>query len=187
MVSRRCVLSARPLIIETENGELIPLPEIIGLARVTMYDLDGLKSDLRRATEFLPITDERLARAVEYFEHALHLVASRAEEMLSVRDDFLVSSAFLHFWKAATAIVGDPSVHADQYQKRYKAFGLDEQMKSSLDELKALRDKHDVAHYSLDSSQSREVSEKLGQALSTAADVIEAYRDHLLAEGTEEG
>ena len=75
----------------------------------------------------MDISDDKLKRALFYFEHSLLIFDARDSIVSSFtrHHSQLISSAFLNLWKSISVILGDPSKSIDKdYQKRYKKFGI---------------------------------------------------------------
>ncbi len=171
-----------PLVIEDENRKLYGVPRQIGLGRWTVYNLGQLKESITRAQAAYAISDERLDRALEYYEHATFLYARRQDlsGMDSPHFRSLIASVFLNVWKAVSAVIGDPSRDSD-YQRRYRAIGLsDDFFQTRIEAVRALRNDYDVAHYTLDSQRLAQIEQEFGQAQVTAREVISRYRDKLI-------
>jgi hypothetical protein len=180
-VSQRRAFSARPLVLETEDGAPLPIPRSVRMASICQYNVARLKGHIELSATACTLSDDRLQRALSYYEHALMLfdARSRLVDPQSRYQKQLISSALLNLWKAATSIIGDPSRRSDQYQRRYRSIGLPSSFKAKLDELKALRDDYDVAHYSLSAESLEALERKAGFAIGVASEVILQYCDHL--------
>ncbi len=180
-VSARRVFTFRLLICDTPTGETFPVPTLVGLAHVTTYDLPGLVSNIKEAESYASFVDQRLQRALEYYEHAQLLYERRGSiaDMTSRHFTRLVATVLLNHWKAVSTVVGDPSVDRD-YQSRYRQLGFDRQFfKNRIEVLRNLRNKYDVAHYSLAPDDLARVEAEVGQAQQTAIEVIKKYREGL--------
>ena len=119
-------MTARGVVIELPDGRNIRAPWTISLASVTTYNLEQLRAALDDAATFGSLSDNRLARALDYYELGLMLYEERAKlaSPMSRQHHELIASVFLNLWKAATAVVGDPSADRD-HQSRYRGLGLD--------------------------------------------------------------
>lgn len=181
-VSQGRPFSFEVLVIEEEvSRTCYPVPSLQKLSGFATYDLELLSQQIKDAATFAERSDDRLKKALAYFDFATFLDAEKwqAENPLSRRSAMEVSSIFLNYWKAVTAIVGDPAVKKDRYQSRYKSIGLPDQFKERLKKLKRLRDDYDVAHYSLADEKLKKVGKSIGSARATAKEAIECYRKHL--------
>ena len=180
-VNQRRPFTYKPLIIESEDGKLYPVPKVLSLGRVTHYHLEQLSKDIQEAETACFVQDVVLDRALQYYEHAILLYERRGQiaDVLSRHYQYLISAVFLTLWKAVSTIVGDPS-HDRDYQKRYKKFGFDYQFfTSKIQHLNKLRNSYDVAHYSLNENLLKEVDVNVGEAQSIAAEVLRLYREYI--------
>jgi hypothetical protein len=180
-VSQRRPFMYKPLIIESEDGKLYPVPKVLSLGSVTHYHLEQLSKDIQEAEAACFLEDAVLDRALQYFEHALLLNEKRGQiaPTLSRHYRYLISAVFLNLWKAVSVIVGDPS-HDRDYQRRYRQFGFDYQFfTSKIQHLNSLRNSYDVAHYSLDENLLKEVDDNVGEAQNIASEVLRRYRDYI--------
>jgi len=184
-VGQNRLFEYRPLVIQSKEGRSYRGPFVGTLASVTHYHLDSLKLDIESSQRFCDLADERLFRAMGYFEHALFLFEKRAEvaPIMSRHFGYLIAAVFLNLWKAVTTIVGDPSRPKDGYQRRYRDLGFGEDFKARLDHLKTLRDAHDVAHPTLNKALLEQVEAAVGEAKNIAADVLRKYREQLQSTG----
>ena len=180
-VSQKRVFTAKPLIIESENGKIYQVPQYLTISSVTIYDLERLSKDIKECQSLCFLDDERLNKALKYFEHAKILYEKRNEiaDPLSRHHRYLISSIFLNLWKSVSTIIGDPSRRKDGYQKRYREIGFDINYKSKIDRLKDLRDDYDVAHYNLSEESIDEVEKSFGEAENITAEILNQYRKHL--------
>jgi hypothetical protein len=179
-VDLRHAFSYRPLEIRDEHGTPYPAPKTMHF-ETTTYNLDQVAEALRAAATFTDVTDERLDRALLYFEHALFLFARRRTlaPPFSRHYRTLISAIFLNLWKAVTTIVGDPSRDAD-FQRRFRQYGMDHEFfQTRIHPLRELRNDYDVAHYALTQEVVDEIEARYGEAVSTAIEVIRRYRQHL--------
>jgi hypothetical protein len=181
-VNAETLFKAAPLIIETDDGCVYPIPTQMRMGLFKVYNLEKLKENISTAQQFSRLNDARLRKALNYYEHALWLYehATKLENITSRHYPYLISMVFLNLWKCITAIVGDPARKKDRYLKRYSEIGLKQQDKANIDQLKKLRNDCDVAHYALTQESFKEVQKKFGTGLKTAAEVIRVYREHLL-------
>jgi hypothetical protein len=174
-----------PVSLVSEDGKVHPVPNLMQLAMVTTYDLGTLGRDLTSAAEYSVIDDERLNRAMDYYEQALLLFERRARivQLLSHQHMQLISSIFLNLWKALTTIVGDPSRDRD-HQRRHLELGLDHEFYTSrIRHLHDLRNEFDVAHYALDEAATQRVESEYGEAKKTVEEVLRRYRESLVSDG----
>jgi hypothetical protein len=179
-ISQGLLFNARTLKIEGPKGTH-PVPSRIPLGSVRVYNLSKLAGDIKEAESSWDHSDERLARALEYFEHALFLFEVARGLLPSSGGHYAlcVSESFLNLWKCATSIVGDPGIRKDAYHKRCEQLGLDETQKEALTRITRLRNDYDVAHYSLSPDRMRVVQEEFGKAVRTISGVVRQYREHL--------
>lgn len=180
------VSTSKPLFIQSDDGTLFPVPRYLALVRVTCYNLEALRKDIQDTQQYQCIVDQRLERALEYFEHALLLFEKRGEiaDFLSRHNTQLISSIFLNLWKALSAVVGDPSKPEDSdYQKRYKKFGLDyDFFRDKIEKVRDLRNHYDVTHYALSQDTLKEIEENFGEAKEIVGKVLQQHRQYLLKE-----
>ncbi len=181
-VDQRRPFSYEVLYAESEDGKTYPPPRLVTMTSVTMYNLGSLRESIRKAQRFASIDDDRLQRALQYFEHALFLYEARNEisNMFSRHYRYLISAVFLNLWKSVSTIVGDPSVDRD-YQSRYKKLGLDQAFfEQKIERLRTLRNDYDVAHYHISPERAKEIERNYGEAVSITSEVITYYREFLL-------
>ena len=176
--------SAELIAAEDDEGNRLSILKSATFLSVTVYDLDGMRTAIRHAGRALPIDDERLERALDYYDHALFLIGRGVAHhggVISRHYDFTVAAIFLNLWKSVTVIIGDPTER--DYQSRYRTIGLDYQFfKTKIDRLKNLRDTYDVAHHHLDPDRIEEVKAQFGEAAQIAQEVISRYRNKLLTD-----
>ncbi len=169
--------------IASEDGEVEarPGPKQFQLFEGTIYNLKQLAEKIRQAATFSRLDDDRVTKALIYHEHAQFLFAMRPRlSMFCPHFSYLLTSAYLHLWKAITVILGEPGTDAD-YQRRYQTYGLPKNF--WMDELKPLQDvrnRFDVAHYSMDAEAVQQVEGFFGRANQVCQTVIKAYVAHLL-------
>jgi hypothetical protein len=172
----------KPLIIESEDGRIYPVPKVVTISAVTSYNLEHMKQTIQEAEAFCSFQDSVLERALQYFDHALLLYEKRGQidDVLSRHYQKLIAAVFLNLWKAVSTIVGDPSTDND-YQRRYKKFGFNHDFfKSKIEHLRNMRNSYDVAHYSLDDNLNNTINANFGEAQNIAAEVLRRYRQYLL-------
>src|SRR5260370_35959132 len=118
------------------------------LGRCVIFNLDQLKTAIKQAEASYHVSDERLDRALEYYEHATFL-DSRRQEFAPVNSPhfrLLIAAVFLNVWKGVSAVIGDPSQDSD-YQRRYRALGLDDDFfQTRIELIRQPRNDCDVAH-----------------------------------------
>lgn len=172
---------ARPLSIVDSDLKSFRVPDPIGLGSFKIYDLKGISADLRKASQMVRLQDERLEKAALYLQNALLLQDAFYSKgsPLSTVDFNVVALIVLELWKTCTAIMGDPSVKKDRYQKRYTAIGIQNETKDAVDKLGRLRNGFDVAHYSLASEKCESLEQELPFAIKTAGSVIREYVSYL--------
>ena len=171
-----------PLIFESENGDLFPIPRYIELTNVVAYNIEKMQGDIEQAQENLQIANPKLEKSLQYLEQSILLnkERSRIAPFLSRNHSQLVSSIFMNLWKALSIIVGDPSVDPD-YQSRYKTLDFDyEYFQGKIEWIRNLRNDYDVAHYSLSEQEIEEINGNFGKAQKIVVEVLQRYRDKLL-------
>jgi len=173
----------RPLIIETDDGKIYPVPQYNSMGNVTVYNIETLKNHIIESQKFHNLTDQRLERALRYLGHARFLFAKRMQiaDPLSEHFNMLIASIYLNLWKAASAVVGDPSNREDtDYKSRYKKFGFDEEyFNTKIEKIRKLRNDYDVAHYTLDDERISDIEKNFGVAEAIATEIIQRYREYL--------
>ncbi|HEY3380940.1 MAG TPA: hypothetical protein VGK32_04185 [Vicinamibacterales bacterium] len=175
--------TARPLFLEDEAENLIPLPIILFQGTVTVYDLAGLGNQVIEAAGRVGVDDAVLEKALDYYEHALYLMGAGPGPSWVPSTyrtaGHLVAGAFLFLWKALSAIVGDPSIDGD-YQRRYRTLGLDYVFfRDTIEEIRRLRNEDDVAHYRLDATGLETLKQRFEMARTAVRQVIIAYVAYL--------
>jgi len=171
--------SARPLFLEDEHQNLVPLPFALFRGTVTVFDLRELKGQIESAAANLEAHDEVLQKALDYYEHALFLSSAAPEPDGLTQShrtaSHLLAAAFLFLWKALSVIVGDPSVDSD-YQSRYRRLGLDYAFFAGpIEDIRRLRNAEDVAHYRVDNMGIAAIKEQFNAAKVTVRTVVKAY------------
>jgi hypothetical protein len=166
-----------------ESPKAHPLPAILPMGSFTLYDTGHLSRQFQVAAESCANCDDRLRKALLYFQNAAWLFGQylKPASQLTTAAFSIASLAVLELWKACSAIVGDPSVRKDCYQRRYRTIGIDNSLKDRIDDLKSLRNDYDVAHYSLEPEVQQTLQGKLPGAFATAQDTIKAYIRYLRA------
>lgn len=164
-----------------ENGQPFPPPLHTNLMKAVTYNLEALKDSINTAVHAASIHDQRLERALHYYEHALILHQTRQFVGRPGTAHFhsMMAAVLLNLWKAVTTIIGEAGTDRD-HQKRYREYGIDRDfVLNEIRTLKQLRDDFDVAHYTLDARATTELEAKYGEALSTTTEVIKKYRHHV--------
>lgn len=188
-VEQSTLFTAQAVCMTDENGSNVPLPLAIPMGKFAVYSTNALANTIRAAEAAVQVTDDRLSRALAYFgvaQQAWAPVADSIEVGAFVRTN-AASTAILNYWKACTAVLGDPARAKDGYQRRYSELGLDQEFKARLDALKALRDDSDVAHYTLSPNAGLALQERVPASSATARQAIRAYTAKLQRATTEEG
>lgn len=183
-VSHGGLFTYRPLIIESDDGKLFPVPEYGTMGTVTIYNLERLLQDITDAQRYHNLSDQRLERALGYLGHARFLFAKRIQIANPFSEHFtmLIASIFLNLWKAASAIVGDPSKPEDSdYRQRYKKLGFDDEyFNTRIEKIRKLRNDYDVAHYTLADERINDIEKNFGEAEGIATEILKRYREFLL-------
>ena len=183
-LSHGVLFKYQPLMIESSEGNVYPIPMYTTMGTVTVYDLDRLRQNLLEADRCYYLSDQRLERALEYLTHALFLFEMRTQVAtpLSGHYTMLVASVFLNLWKAASAVVGDRSKREDSdYKSRCIRLGFDEEfIKTKIDKIRKLRNDYDVAHYTLDDERIHEIEMNLGEAGAIVIEILRRYRQYLM-------
>jgi hypothetical protein len=182
-LSQGRAFSSKLLVLEDETNKVYPLSKVLELGNMTFYNTAKFAEDIQDAQLDLGKNDERLERALEYYEHAVFLYENRMAiaPLQSQHFRLLISGIFLSLWKAVTAIIGDPSIDKD-YQRRYRQLGFDDQFfKDKIEKIRELRNDYDVAHYTLDAERLKDTEAKFGECQQSAAEIIKRYRRSQLA------
>jgi hypothetical protein len=176
-------LSYRGVVMEDETGKRYPIrTETMPIIGLRTYNLDELRDEVRQVQAYVGLNDDRLDRALTYFEHAVWLFEQQSQQgdFRSRHASQVASSIFLNSWKAITTIVGDPN--EGDYQSRYRKLGLDYNFfKNGIDKITKMRNTLDIAHHHLDATVVEQVEEAMGEALGVAREVIARYRDSIKA------
>jgi len=179
-LNQRRVFSYKILYSVSSDGKLYPPPKSIKFS-ITLYNLEKLRQDIRAAQYFASLSDSRLNKALQYFEHAIFLYErrDRIAEIFSRHYYFLIAAVFLNLWKAVATIIGDPSKDPD-YQRRYKKYGFDYKFfQQKIERLRKFRNDYDVAHYCISSDSIKEIEKNYNEALSTTVEVLTRYREYI--------
>jgi hypothetical protein len=168
------------------NGHVTNRPGLRQLPpfRVTVYNLTTLADAIYEAGRRSGVEDEKLSKALLYYEHASFLFELRTHVgMFSSHFAFVLTSAYLHAWKAIALILGEPGTDSD-YQSRYKQFGLPKDYwKTEIRPLYEIRNQYDVAHCSMDADAISQVQGAFGKAVEACRRIIKAYSDYLSSRG----
>jgi len=187
-LSQGTVFTYEVLIIETSDRRTYPVPTEVILSKITMYNLDHLRDEILEAQSYQDISDERLSRALEYFELALILYQTRGEiaGAFNRHHTQVIASVFLNLWKAMSSIVGDPNEDRD-YQSRYRTLGFDQRFfEEKIEKVRDLRNNYDVAHYVLDGSGIERLEADYGEVQQIVTDVLKRYREFVLSSSQRE-
>jgi hypothetical protein len=159
-------LTYNGVIMQDEAGNQYPIRSAsMRVADFRGYDLDELRNEVQQIQAYVALNDERLDRALTYFEHAVWLFEQRSQQgdVRSRHAAQVASSIFLNLWKAITTIVGDPAER--DYQSRYKKLGLDYRFfKERIDKVTRMRNDLDVAHHHLDPAILTQLEDSIGEA-----------------------
>lgn len=167
----------------SNNDENRPLhqPMMLRLGRWRMYDLTALEAGIRTALSDCARTDDALERASAYFYHALFLADILDRERTdsfgsSFHVYYLLGEATLHFHKAVSAILGDPSSDRD-YQSRFRLLGMSRDLWERAETMRKARNDHDIAHYSATPQQMDTMWKNFHAGHEVATAVLKAYAD----------
>jgi hypothetical protein len=164
-----------------EEKRRYSIPEFFDFGSVATYSLSRLREAIHAAAELSGSVDESLARASQYFEHAVFLYEKRTGLARPGTRHFsaLISSVFLSLAKAVTILVGDPSSDRD-HQSRYKKFGLSGDFyEKKIKRVWDLRNSYDVAHHDLSGHGAEVVEQNYGEALETTVTILAHYIEYL--------
>ena len=177
----------QPLQIEDDLRTVTELPRRRHLVRmsVTWYNIGELTDRIRRSYPRAAIEDQRLDRALLYYEHARLLYNLRGyADPFSAHHVMMLASAFLNLWKALCSIIGEPGTDKD-YQRRYREYGLPADFLSRrVEPLYRIRCDEDVAHYSLEDLDADQLARSFVEAAAVCRDAITAYAESLLKAST---
>lgn len=169
---------------EDESGRSLPVvrPARLPLVHATFYNLHELVTRIERAAARAHLADERLDKALLYYEHARFLFNARGYAAQDgVHDSLLITSAYLHLWKCIAVLLGDPGTDGD-YQSRHKQFGLPKDYWSTtIQPLYEVRCEYDVAHYSLSPDALHKVEGAFMRAAGVCREVIGAVSQTYLS------
>jgi len=173
------LFSYRILFIESDDKVLYPLSRRFKMS-VTTYDLDRLSSNIEEAEKMAGLNDPILDRALQYYEHSMFLYEKREliADFLSSHFRFMISEIFLNMWKAASTVVGDPTVDKDY--SRYRKLGISQEFfDTKIEVARHLRNDYDVAHYRLDLDRLDDIERNYGLVKEVAERILREYRIYL--------
>lgn len=158
-----------------QTAEIIPARKVRrALLRAVWYHVPTIEAGIAEC--FSAPAEPRLLAGLRYYRLGLFLQEQSQEYDV---DDFqgqLLAEAILNFWKAASSIVGDPSVDGD-YQRRYRSFGLSARFfADEIEWLRQIRNDGGVAHYALQRASGTDLIEWSTRARRVANEVIVAAR-----------
>ncbi len=170
--------TARTVQMTDAEGKVYPISRTMVLLSIRSYDLSSLKGNLVDAVKGASLQDERLVRALAYFDRFLLLqeMASNSSYLdpFAREAGYLASEMMLNLYKSITSILGDPTIDSD-YQSRFKMIGLkDGFWEDRVKPIKRIRDDLDVAHYTIKDA-TQELRQKISEASQTCQEVIKAY------------
>ena len=176
--------------IQRLEGDQMPLRrgKVGGVA--TIYNLAELTEKLRKASEIVNTRDPALEKSLAYFHHATLLKNMAWPSVFDDREEDAVGSllfgseAFLNYWKAATAIVGDRTKGDDSAERTMRLGLSSDYYPSRIEPLRQLRNDYDVAHYDVELDRAKEVGASLGRMIEVAKELLIAYSRYLQAGGT---
>jgi len=186
----RCGEAVRARLVQAvdEHGRHLPVLTTSKLIEGRVYNLDSLRNKVRKAFVQSTLQDDtRLREALEKLELALTLDEA-ATTWLSESPKFstgdalsaLGSERFLNYFKAITAILGDPSQEGHRWQTFYRELGLEDSA-AALQSLKKTRDDQDVAHVLRSGQPARVNMGQVDQTRDMALRVVRSYTDWLPA------
>lgn len=173
-------------------------PQVVGIAmdgvpvqrdrdswsRFYVYDNPATSRELNRLAERLEglPTDRDLTRALRYLGIGDALLSLFPAGMTDDQIQSITPVRFLQYWKALTAIVGDPSSDRD-HQARPRQLGLGRQFfRQKVRPMNEIRDKFDVAHVA-NPAESRVASpEDADKCRAVAVEAITAHVNRLREE-----
>jgi len=180
-LKQRRIITYKNVIIEDDTGKAYTVGgSIVGLS-VTMYNLKNLRQNITEVEKYHTIIDERLQKALDYYEQALLLYEKR-QQIAEISSRFymqIIASVYINLAKAVSTVLGDKRIDKD-HKFRYKRLGIDEEFyKVKVRQIHKLRNNYGVAHYSLDDNKIKEIEDKYGESIQTVVDIIIRYRDYL--------
>lgn len=158
-------------------NDATPARTALSFGWTTTYDVAELRTNIDNAAAAAALSDERLARALRYYHHAIWLFEQQAKlaDPYSVDGAMLISSVFLNLWKAASAVVGDPTKDKD-HQTRHRTLGFDDEyFRTRIKPLRDLRNESDVAHYSLRGQDLAQLNAVIGAASNVVQELLRAH------------
>ncbi len=161
------------------DGRSYHVPQQVARFDLRGYNLESMRTSFRQSVAAVQSGDQRLERALVYFDRFLLLEEfSRKLNYLGRAYGYLVGEMLLNLYKSITTILGDPKRDRD-YQKRFRKIGLPENFWiERVKPIKVARDDLDVAHYRL--TESPEVLRKrVAKAGKACQETITAYIDWL--------
>ena len=184
-ISQNRLFKYKALVLESDDGQNYKLPKTVRMGSFTTYNLKKLKKDLLKSAKMMSMSDDKLKRALFYFEHSLLLYDAR-DSIVSAftrHHSQLISSAFLNLWKAISVILGDPSKSVDKdYQKRYKKLGISfSYFSSKIEKIRNFRNDYDIAHYDLTEESIKEIEINYGKSQTIVSEVLSKYRNSLIS------
>lgn len=171
------VVIAKPILVEGDGADATPARTMLSMGWTTTYDVAELRTNVESAAMAAALQDERLARALRYYHHGMWLFEQQAKlaDPFSVDGAMLISSVFLNLWKAASAVVGDPTKDKD-HQTRYRTLEFDDEyFRTRIKPLRDLRNESDVAHYSLRGHDLAQLNEIIGVASNVVQELLRAH------------
>lgn len=155
-----------------ETQQVLPLRTTCTATKFRWYHVPTIEGSVREWSSCN--MQERLVAALRYYRLGLLLAETGSSHFDSFQAQLMVE-AISNYWKAVSAIVGDPSVDRD-YQRRYRQYGIDEAFfKGEIEWLrKDMRNQSGVAHYRLGRSDSAKLLEDCSRAGRIAKTVIAA-------------
>ncbi len=183
--------TAWPVQVTSDERKLYRYPSPFTLAKVIVYNLDGLRAKLRdlRTGRDRWFRDARLALALEYYNKALYFAQHKEEGVSALNPEVIPFSplraeVYLSYWKAITTILGDPTNEGSRYQKFYRRLGFGNRFtRDLLKHLRRVRDDYDVAHSPRDLDRRSELTISdfhIQVAARVATAIIGAYRQYIL-------
>jgi hypothetical protein len=171
--------------LQDEAGRALQVaqPARLALVHATFYNLPELVTRIEKAAARAHLCDERLDKALLYYEHARFLFNARGYAAQDgVHDSLLITSAYLHLWKCIAVLLGDPGTDRD-YQSRYKQFGLPKDYwRTTIQPLYEVRCEYDVAHHSLSADALGRVEAAFMRAAEVCREVIGAVSQMYLGQ-----
>jgi hypothetical protein len=158
-------------------------PGRVKLGRIKAYSLSEFNESLQWSLETIPFSrDEKVAKALDYFNHAqfLSLVREGLPFGHLKAHSYLAADIFSNYYRAGSVIIGDPSKDRD-FQSRYLTIGLSEEAWKKMERVRKLRNDYGVAHYDL-GDKSEELERELKMAVGVTQEVITCYLSKIRSE-----